>query len=55
MAARNANAQEAAKVVASEIVSNAAEGDSFEKEVGNLIDGVNQNNKLDTSAAILVK
>ncbi|KAL4576823.1 hypothetical protein LXL04_012923 [Taraxacum kok-saghyz] len=41
--ARNADAQEAAEVAASENVSNVAEGDSFEKEVGNFI----QNNKSD--------
>lgn len=48
--ARNADAQEAAEAAVNENVSNAAEGDTFEKEVGNFIAGVNQNNKLDGSS-----
>lgn len=54
MAARNAkiaNAEETAEVAGSESISNATEGDSFEKEVGNFIAGANQNNKLDGSSA----
>ncbi|KAJ9540468.1 hypothetical protein OSB04_026974 [Centaurea solstitialis] len=51
MAARDAkiaNAEGTAEVAGSESISNAAEGDSFEKEVGNFI---NQNNKLDVPSA----
>lgn len=49
--ARNADAQEATEVAVSENVGNAAEGDSFEKEVGNFIAGANQNNKLEGSSS----
>lgn len=53
MAARNAklaNAEET-EVAGSESTSNATDVESFEKEVGNFIAGVNQSNKLDGSSA----
>ena len=53
MAARNARngiVEEATDVAGGESVSNAVEGDSFDKEVGNFIAGANQNIKLDGSS-----
>ncbi|PWA63972.1 ribonuclease D, Exosome-associated factor Rrp6 [Artemisia annua] len=54
MAARNARngiVEEATDVAGGESVSNAVEGDSFDKEVGNFIAGANQNIKLDGSSS----
>lgn len=53
MAARNARngiVEEATDVAGGESTSNAVEGDSFDKEVGNFIAGANQNIKLDGSS-----
>lgn len=53
MAARNAKlgiGEDGAEVAGGESTSNAVDGDSFEKEVGNFIVGANQNNKLDGSS-----
>nr|XP_043632730.1 protein RRP6-like 2 [Erigeron canadensis] len=53
MAARNAkhaNGEEASEVAGSESISNTAEEDTFDKEVGNFIAGANQNNKFDGSS-----
>lgn len=54
MAARNAkyaDGEEAAEVAGSESISNAVEGDAFDREVGNFIAGANQNNKFEGSSA----
>lgn len=53
MAARNAkyaDGEEAAEVAGSESISNAVEGDAFDREVGNFIAGANQNNKFEGSS-----